>query len=399
MDPWNCLLVRIFCEKVDSLLASSAACAIMPSQQYLLATVVPSCASFVVFSFLLSRSPSFFLDCRFYLMWHASWPLCMRFGEKNSCFLTFATLWPPEKGSGTMEARASCSFLETFWKWFRSNILERAIYRHCQFISISLLFPCSFLYQLRQSCFYSPVKQEMQMIPSMWLKISKIFNFGWNISKTIPILRVILLSILIRLTNVVLICFFCLLVSFICRYVIPLDVQVAHYTPAIFPLVPIISPKINQLCCDSWKKIQANKEMTESGTRLFLLVNTPIHPWINDSFFPPSPFVVLLFCKGLELNGITLFYNDFYERLAVMDENKKVWVSSSSCCSYSIVLIAFFLSLPTSDWSSVRFSYHRTEQNCGKGCYHHSYRQLRLVNQQQRWANAVSPLHIGESSC
>ena len=49
------------------------------------------------------------------------------------------------------------------------------------------------------------------------------------------------------------------------RYVIPLDVQVAHYTPAIFPLVPMISPKINKLCENSWKKIVANKEMTETG--------------------------------------------------------------------------------------------------------------------------------------
>ena len=62
---------------------------------------------------------------------------------------------------------------------------------------------------------------------------------------------------------------------------IPLDVQVAHYTPAIFPLVPMISPKINKLCEDSWKKIVANKEMTDSGT-LWKLQSSPIR--FSNSF-------------------------------------------------------------------------------------------------------------------
>jgi len=64
------------------------------------------------------------------------------------------------------------------------------------------------------------------------------------------------------------------------KYSIPLEVQVAHYTPSIFPLVPIINTQINKLCIDSWKLICNKKEMTESG---------------------------------IELSGITLFYNDFYE--------------------------------------------------------------------------------------
>jgi hemoglobin-like flavoprotein len=75
------------------------------------------------------------------------------------------------------------------------------------------------------------------------------------------------------------------------KYAIPLDVQVAHYTPSIFPLVPIINPQINRLCVDSWKLICSRKELTESG---------------------------------VELTGITLFYNDFYERLKLVDENAKI---------------------------------------------------------------------------
>ena len=75
------------------------------------------------------------------------------------------------------------------------------------------------------------------------------------------------------------------------KYAIPLDVQVAHYTPSIFPLIPIINETNNRLCVDSWKLICNKKEITESG---------------------------------VELNGITLFYNDFYERLNTVDENKKI---------------------------------------------------------------------------
>jgi len=75
------------------------------------------------------------------------------------------------------------------------------------------------------------------------------------------------------------------------KYAVPLDVQVAHYTPSIFPLIPIINDQINQLCVDSWKLICSKKETTDSG---------------------------------VELTGITLFYNDFYERLNLVDENKKI---------------------------------------------------------------------------
>lgn len=75
------------------------------------------------------------------------------------------------------------------------------------------------------------------------------------------------------------------------KYSVPIEVQVAHYTPSIFPLVPIINPQTNRLCTTSWKLICSKKEKTESG---------------------------------MELTGITLFYNDFYERLKLVDENKKI---------------------------------------------------------------------------
>lgn len=75
------------------------------------------------------------------------------------------------------------------------------------------------------------------------------------------------------------------------KYSIPLEVQVAHYTPAIFPLVPVINSQINKLCNDSWKLICNKREIMDSG---------------------------------IELTGITLFYNDFYERLHTVDENRKI---------------------------------------------------------------------------
>jgi hemoglobin-like flavoprotein len=67
---------------------------------------------------------------------------------------------------------------------------------------------------------------------------------------------------------------------------IPLEIQVAHYTPSIFPLIPIINKKTNKLCIDSWNKI----------------INR------NDD----------------DASGITLFYTEFYNRLEKVDENKKI---------------------------------------------------------------------------
>jgi hemoglobin-like flavoprotein len=75
------------------------------------------------------------------------------------------------------------------------------------------------------------------------------------------------------------------------KYNIPLEIKVAHYTPSIFPLIPVINSNINKLCLQSWKIICNKRELLETG---------------------------------IEVTGITLFYNDFYERLHTMDENKKI---------------------------------------------------------------------------
>ena len=105
------------------------------------------------------------------------------------------------------------------------------------------------------------------------------------------------------------------------RYVIPLDVQVAHYTPAIFPLVPMISPKINKLCENSWKKIVANKEMTETGITsqgyyLFCCDNNPPIPSLHHPIFRSGIeryYIVLQWflrktrCHGWKSKGENLF--------------------------------------------------------------------------------------------
>ena len=65
-----------------------------------------------------------------------------------------------------------------------------------------------------------------------------------------------------------------------------LVIQVAHFTPASFPLMPIITGKSNELCKDSWRKIVS---CTKSDD------------------------------KSQESSGITRFYNEFYERLDADD--------------------------------------------------------------------------------
>lgn len=69
---------------------------------------------------------------------------------------------------------------------------------------------------------------------------------------------------------------------------IPLEVQVAHFTPSSFPLLPIITPRSTKLCSESWKTI-VNQE-------------------IKDEY-------------GISLSGITVFYNEFYERLEQFDSS------------------------------------------------------------------------------
>lgn len=67
---------------------------------------------------------------------------------------------------------------------------------------------------------------------------------------------------------------------------LPVQVQVAHFTPSNFPIDPIVSTEVNKLCLDSWAKILAQKSTNEDGE---------------------------------EINGLVMFYSDFYTRLALFD--------------------------------------------------------------------------------
>lgn len=67
---------------------------------------------------------------------------------------------------------------------------------------------------------------------------------------------------------------------------IPEEVQVAHYTPASFPLLPVINKHTCKLLADSWAKIVLRTEIDSCGN---------------------------------STSGITAFYNDFYDRIDTMD--------------------------------------------------------------------------------
>ncbi len=71
---------------------------------------------------------------------------------------------------------------------------------------------------------------------------------------------------------------------------IPPAVYVAHFTPASFPLMPMINKKSAKICSDSWNIILNNGGKDEFGN---------------------------------VISGMTLFYNDFYERLEQFDQNGK----------------------------------------------------------------------------
>ena len=66
------------------------------------------------------------------------------------------------------------------------------------------------------------------------------------------------------------------------------DVEVAHYMPHTFPLIPIISKKCCHYCRQSWQDIINADVVDESGVRT---------------------------------SGITVFYNEFYQRLGLLDTN------------------------------------------------------------------------------
>lgn len=67
---------------------------------------------------------------------------------------------------------------------------------------------------------------------------------------------------------------------------VPLSIQVAHFTPASFPLVPVINRHVNKLCSTSWNSLVEQEFEGENGT---------------------------------SVAGITIFYHEFYKRLAMFD--------------------------------------------------------------------------------
>ena len=71
---------------------------------------------------------------------------------------------------------------------------------------------------------------------------------------------------------------------------IPIEICVAHYTPASFPMNPKVSSTTSRVCEESWEKIVANDAKDELGRTL---------------------------------SGLTIFYNEFYERLDQLDNTGK----------------------------------------------------------------------------
>lgn len=67
---------------------------------------------------------------------------------------------------------------------------------------------------------------------------------------------------------------------------LPMEVQVAHYTPASFPLIPVITPASSEKVIASWDKIVRKEHIDENGVKTA---------------------------------GITVFYNEFYEHLYKLD--------------------------------------------------------------------------------
>jgi hemoglobin-like flavoprotein len=72
------------------------------------------------------------------------------------------------------------------------------------------------------------------------------------------------------------------------KYVSPIAIQVAHYTPASFPLTPVVTKSSLKLCQDSWVKVMAPVEK-----------------------------------NGVSVSGMTLFYTEFYDMLEVFDRMGK----------------------------------------------------------------------------
>jgi hemoglobin-like flavoprotein len=72
------------------------------------------------------------------------------------------------------------------------------------------------------------------------------------------------------------------------QYVKPLEIQVAHYTPASFPLVPHVTGKTMEICRRSWEKI-----------------------------------IMPVQKEDQEVSGLIIFYTEFYDTLEVFDRTGK----------------------------------------------------------------------------
>jgi hemoglobin-like flavoprotein len=69
----------------------------------------------------------------------------------------------------------------------------------------------------------------------------------------------------------------------------PLEIQIAHYTPASFPMTPVVNQHTLDLCRESWAIV--------------------LKPTVRDD--------------GQEIAGLTAFYSEFYETLDVVDKSGK----------------------------------------------------------------------------
>mmetsp|Transcript_14118 Transcript_14118/g.14740 ORF Transcript_14118/g.14740 Transcript_14118/m.14740 type:complete len:277 (+) Transcript_14118:58-888(+) len=90
------------------------------------------------------------------------------------------------------------------------------------------------------------------------------------------------------------------------KMTVPLSIQVAHFTPASFPLVPVINKHVNKLCTSSWNNLVEQEFEGENGTKIA---------------------------------GITIFYHEFYKRLAMFD-NKGMFEAVLSRHSGSLNKVA-----------------------------------------------------------
>lgn len=65
-----------------------------------------------------------------------------------------------------------------------------------------------------------------------------------------------------------------------------LEVQVAHFTPSSFPMLPTINKRTSRLCEESWARILENESEDDNNGKV---------------------------------SGMTMFYDEFYRRLEVFD--------------------------------------------------------------------------------